>query len=161
MENIKPKILQICGLKNTGKTTLLCDIIKILKTNGLKTAVIKHDGHDFSTSHYLEDNFQHFNSGADISYVFSNSKILKVEQKKSEIEDIISEIVDVDIILIEGCKNSNFPKIEVLRRGISEIPISNPKNRIALFSDFPFETKENLFLDKEMLLTYILKKYKE
>ena len=61
MGAIKPFILQICGYKNTGKTTLVNKLVKFFS---------KHDGHDFETINYLEDNFQHFNSGAQKSIVF-------------------------------------------------------------------------------------------
>ena len=36
----QPKILAISGVKNSGKTTLLCELIPRLKANGVKVAVI-------------------------------------------------------------------------------------------------------------------------
>ena len=41
-------IISVCGVKNSGKTTLLAGIVKELIKRGKKPAVIKHDGHDFS-----------------------------------------------------------------------------------------------------------------
>ena len=42
-----PVIAAVSGIKNTGKTTLITRLIPCLTRRGLKTAVIKHDGHEF------------------------------------------------------------------------------------------------------------------
>ena len=43
----KPLILAVCGVKNSGKTTLIQKLIPLLQNQGLKVAAVKHDGHDF------------------------------------------------------------------------------------------------------------------
>ena len=96
------------------------------------------DGHWFETTNYLEDNFQHFNSGAKKSIVFSKNKWLLVEKDNKSLEDMIEIMSDMDIVIIEGCKNSTLPKIELLRKGVSETPVSNPLNRIGVYSDFDY-----------------------
>ena len=40
-------ILAVSGVKNSGKTTLIASLLSKLEQKGLKTAVIKHDGHEF------------------------------------------------------------------------------------------------------------------
>ena len=40
-------IFAVSGVKNSGKTTLICKLLEIFKGKGLKAAVLKHDGHDF------------------------------------------------------------------------------------------------------------------
>lgn len=126
MEVIKPFILQTCNYKNTGKTPFVNNLIKFFTAHNFKVRTIKYDGHDFETIHYFEDNFQHFNSGAKKSIVFSQNKWLLVEKNEKSLEDMIRVMSDMDIIIIECCKNSSLPKIELLRKGVSEIPISNP-----------------------------------
>ena len=42
-----PFVAAVCGVKNSGKTTLLIRLVKLLSDRGIRTAVIKHDGHDF------------------------------------------------------------------------------------------------------------------
>ena len=44
----KQYVIAVCGRKNSGKTTLIERMIRELSERGLKTAVIKHDGHDFT-----------------------------------------------------------------------------------------------------------------
>lgn len=43
----KFRVVSVCGVKNSGKTTLLTRLVKELTERGIKVAVIKHDGHDF------------------------------------------------------------------------------------------------------------------
>ncbi|MGE7056517.1 molybdopterin-guanine dinucleotide biosynthesis protein B, partial [Paenibacillus glucanolyticus] len=45
------KIVQLCGYKNSGKTTLITALIPQLKQHGIRTAVIKHDAHGFDMEH--------------------------------------------------------------------------------------------------------------
>ena len=96
----KQFILAVSGVKNSGKTTLITKILPLLKAKGLNVAVIKHDGHDFETTNYLEDNFQHFNSGAKKSIVFSKNKWLLVEKDNKSLEDMIEIMSDMDIVFI-------------------------------------------------------------
>ena len=42
----RKRIFAISGVKNSGKTTLICRLLEIFKDKGLKVAVLKHDGHD-------------------------------------------------------------------------------------------------------------------
>ena len=52
-------ILAVCGIKNSGKTTLLTKITAQLSSEGMKIAVIKHDGHSFQPDRPGTDSFRH------------------------------------------------------------------------------------------------------
>lgn len=41
----KPVIVAVSGVKNSGKTTLITQMLPLFSAAGLRTAVIKHDGH--------------------------------------------------------------------------------------------------------------------
>lgn len=156
MGTLEPTIIQVCGYKNTGKTTFINQLIRFFKQHNLKVGTIKHDGHDFETDNYSEDNFQHFNSGSEISIVFSKNKWLLVEKKERSLKEMIKLMKDMDIILIEGCKNSKFPKIELLRKGVSEIPVSNPKNRLGVYSDFLYIEERCFSKDSDEIFDFLL-----
>ena len=51
-------------IKTLVKLLFLNKLVKFFTAHNFKVGTIKHDGHDFETTNYLEDNFQHFNSGA-------------------------------------------------------------------------------------------------
>ena len=42
-------IAAVSGVKNSGKTTLMEKLIRVLTGRGLQVAAVKHDGHDFTT----------------------------------------------------------------------------------------------------------------
>lgn len=136
----KPYILQVCGLKNTGKTTFMNGFTSYLKEKGYIVGTVKHDGHEFQTTHYTEDNFQHYHAGADTSIVFSDGQWLQIQREKRTLESFIADLQEMDIILIEGCKKEEYPKVELLRTGISEIPVSNEIGRLACIIDETYQT---------------------
>ena len=55
------------------------------------------------------------------------------------LKQLLSEIHDVDLILIEGYKFGSQPKIQLLRKDYNETPVGNLENTIAYVSDFPYE----------------------
>ncbi len=132
----KQKIIVICGVKNSGKTTLLTKIVTELTKRGVKIAVIKRDGHDFACDIPDTDSYRIKEAGAYATAVFSDSRIFvhKTGTQENE-EDLISFFPEADIIFIEGLKESAYPKIEVIRAEISERPVSNPMGRFLIVTD--------------------------
>lgn len=67
----RKRIFAISGVKNSGKTTLICRLLEIFKDKGLKVAVLKHDGHDFVPDVPGTDTYCQLQSGAYGTAVFS------------------------------------------------------------------------------------------
>ena len=88
---------------------------------------------------------------------FSRNKWLLVEKKENTLEAMMDLMKDVDIIIVEGCKNSSLPKIELLRKGVSEYPVSNPKNRIGVYSDFDYSKERCFKKDNDEIFHFLLK----
>lgn len=129
-----PKVLLVCGYKNVGKTRLMTLLIKELTTLGYRVASIKHDGHEFDMPG--SDSDRHHQAGAYASAVFSDTKWAMVKDESLDLAAMIDKFSDADIILIEGCKHSPYPKIEVLRKGVHE-ELRDDLHRIAVVADFP------------------------
>ena len=74
-------------------------------------AVIKHDGHEFESDVPGTDSYQHQKAGAYGTAVFSKSQFL-VTKRVPEItaEMLLPFFPEADIILIEGLKDSSYPK---------------------------------------------------
>lgn len=116
-ENLKTKavVFAIAGYKNTGKTTLMEKVIKILTEKGYTVAAIKHDGHDFDVDREGTDSFRHHRAGAYGSAVYSESRFYAVKETKTPEsrvteKDLIRLFPEADVILIEGLKESGYPK---------------------------------------------------
>ncbi len=130
----KQLILAISGVKNSGKTTLIQNIIPILKGHGLSVSTIKHDGHDFEPDVPDTDTFKHRKSGADGVAIFSDNRFMICFEQQSDEREIIGYFKDFDVILLEGFKNSDYPKIEIVRGGNSSKCVCF-KNVVAVVSD--------------------------
>ncbi|MDG0843602.1 molybdopterin-guanine dinucleotide biosynthesis protein B [Staphylococcus equorum] len=118
-------ILQIVGLKNSGKTTLMTHTIQLLKVRQLTVATVKHhghhkteDNHDIRLQNDQVDHMKHFYAGADQSIVQGNAYQQSVTRTQNKtLDEIIGESVTMDsnIILIEGFKEANYDKVLVYR----------------------------------------------
>ena len=140
----KKRIIAVCGVKNSGKTTLLVRMIEKFSAEGVRTAVIKHDGHDFSCDIPGTDSFRLKEAGAYGTAVFSASRtfVHRTEfqtesraQKEARVKELAALFPDAEIIFVEGMKDSPYPKIEVIRDAISREPASNPEGRFLIVTD--------------------------
>ena len=118
----QPPAISFIAHSGTGKTTLLTQVIAILKQRGYKVGIIKHDAHRFEIDHPGKDSHRFTEAGADSMLISSASKLalVKQHQQPPPIDELITEhFPDVDLVLIEGFKQSGLPKIELFRSGHS------------------------------------------
>ena len=135
-EKNKPVIIAISGVKNSGKTTLIERIIPKLNNEGLKVATVKHDGHDFDADVEGTDTFKHRKAGAYGIAILSKNKFMVIkEQKNTQEEELISYFSDCDVILLEGFKFSDYPKIEIVRKGNSSESVCKKETLLGIVSD--------------------------
>lgn len=136
-------VFAVSGIKNSGKTTLIAQLLPILTEHGIKTAVIKHDGHDFDPDVPGTDTYRHFHAGAYGTAVFSASKYMVVKQAPhTSGEQLMEWFPEADLILLEGFKTHPCRKIELIRRGISAESICEGHNLAAIATDLaPEELK--------------------
>lgn len=136
----KPILIAISGVKNSGKTTLVTKIIPRLVSLGYKVATIKHDGHDFKADVEGTDSFKHKEAGAYGTAVFSKTKFMLVKEQEDLSErDLIKCFPEADIILLEGFKYSKYPKLEIVRKAVSENYVCQRETLIALVTDLEDE----------------------
>lgn len=106
-----PFFFAVSGYKNTGKTTLIEKLIPVLTDRGYQVAVIKHDGHDFACDLPGTDSYRHRTAGAFGTAVFSGKRFFITRECSCADECLLAAAFpDADIILIEGLKNSPYPK---------------------------------------------------
>lgn len=105
------KILQVVGYKNSGKTTVINDMVKELKSSGYRVAVIKHH-HEAGTFETTTDTGKFIHSGSDITILNTPQSSMKVKSVTPSLSAQVEELSGaVDFILIEGYKDENYPKI--------------------------------------------------
>lgn len=126
-------VISIVGKTNSGKTTLIEKIIPELKNRGYRVGTIKHDAHEFEIDREGKDSWRMTKAGADTVVIASSKKMGVVKKLDSEKSiDEITELLlkDVDIVITEGYKKQNKPKIEVTRSG--ELLCAESDNLVAV-----------------------------
>ena len=127
------RILAVSGVKNSGKTTYIEQLLGYLGEKGIKTAVIKHDGHEFEADVPGTDSWKYRQAGAYGCAVDSGSKFMAVrEWPRANPEALMELFPDADLILLEGFKYSGYPKIELVRSGVSREPVC-PKDTVRAY----------------------------
>lgn len=135
----------------TGKTTLLCKLIPLLKAQGIRLAVVKHAHHDFDIDHPKKDSYELRKSGADTILVASRKRTAIIiehpeEQQEPSLEDSLAQVPteNIDLILVEGFKHANFPKIELHRNALNKPHMyPNDSNIIAIAADHELDQTDN------------------
>lgn len=114
-----PVIFQVVGYQNSGKTTVMTKLIEKFNREHLKVAAIKHHGHGGKPDIIEQkDSSKHLNAGATVSIVEGEGDLLlhSVRSSWTLMEKIqLLHFFKPDIILIEGHKKAEFPKILLLR----------------------------------------------
>ncbi|NOZ86532.1 MAG: molybdopterin-guanine dinucleotide biosynthesis protein B [Deltaproteobacteria bacterium] len=111
-------VICICGKKNSGKTTLMEKLINVLSARNLKVGTLKHDRHGFEMDVEGKDTWRHRKAGAVAVAIASPGMVamIRMEQQEPGLDDLVQLIgKNVDLVLAEGFKTSDKPKIEVIR----------------------------------------------
>lgn len=132
---MKQTILAVSGVKNSGKTTLLTKLIPALHKLGIACAVIKHDGHGFAADREGTDTCRMLAAGAMGAAIFDGEKFQAVKYAAVTECDLFALYPEAELILLEGFKWTDYPKLEIVRRGVSDAPVCDPKTLLALITD--------------------------
>ena len=112
------KIIGVVGCKNSGKTTLIEKLINEFNRRSITVSTIKHSHHNFSVDKRGTDSFRHFNAGTKETILTSEKKWIKFSRQLSDsklnLPYLIAQINPVDIVIVEGFKDSDHIKVEVV-----------------------------------------------
>lgn len=134
-------LLGFAAYSGTGKTTLLEALIPKLTDAGLRLGVLKHAHHNFDVDVPGKDSYRLRKAGASQMLIASrNRHVLMTETPDAEAEFnyLLSRFDSdkLDVILVEGCKNIEFPKIELHRKELDKPWLyTNDSNIIAIAAD--------------------------
>ena len=142
-----PPVVSIVGKSKTGKTTLIEKLVKELKARGYRVATVKHAPQDLVFDEPDKDSSRHIQAGSEATLISSPDRVLLIKPvdhntNLDELARILGD--DYDIILTEGFRQDNAPKIEVHRRE-SGPPYGTTKKLIAVATNEPLETKTRQF----------------
>jgi molybdopterin-guanine dinucleotide biosynthesis protein B len=142
-----PPIVSVVGKSKSGKTTLIEKLIRELKSRGYRVATIKHAPQNVAFDEPGKDSWRHTQAGSEATMISSPDKIVLIKPvakdiSLKEIAHLLGE--DYDIILTEGFKQGDAPKIEVHRKDAGP-PLKNIRKLIGIVTDELLETKRRQF----------------
>ncbi len=146
-------VISVVGSSDCGKTTLIENLISELSKRGYKVGTIKHDVHGFDVDKEGKDTYRHKQAGAHSVLISSPWQYALISDVDSErrLDEVVSYMpIELDIILTEGFKSANKPKIEIFRKNHStELLCKNNPTLVAVATDD--KTNKNLQDIKNLL----------
>ncbi|MGZ5044468.1 MAG: molybdopterin-guanine dinucleotide biosynthesis protein B [Methylobacter sp.] len=151
MQNARIPVLGFVAASGTGKTTLLTELIPLLKQNGLRIGLIKHSHHDFEIDQPGKDSFRLRKAGASPVMLVSRYRRAIITEftpeQEPRLDDQLKQLdqSELDLILVEGFRTEQFPKIELHRPSL-EKPLLYPNDPdiIAIATDAALDTPDYL-----------------
>ena len=149
-------IIQIVGYQNSGRTTLVEKLVTLVAEEGLRVGTIKHHGHGGKPDldDIGKDSDIHRQAGA-VATSVEGGGVLRLHCEKSnwQLSEIIElyKLLNIDVILVEGYKMNEYPKVVLLRKKEDQVLLDKLTNIIAVISWFLLQ--ENI---KKSYKTYSL-----
>ena len=149
MNRVKTPLVGFLAYSGTGKTTLLAKLISILSGKGLRVGIIKHAHHTFDIDQPGKDSYKLRKAGASKMMIGSVNRWALMADAENDQEFSLQDHIqrmdqdNLDLILIEGFKLEEIPKIELVRPSLgNDLFFPNDKNVIAVATDdiLPVET---------------------
>ena len=140
-------VVSVVGRPGVGKTTFLEKLIPELKRRGYRVGTVKHDRSGFEIDHPGKDTWRHAQAGSDVVVISSPQKMALIRHVDAELtlDEIVKSMPPVDIVITEGYKRENKPKIEVSRHEISTALVCSGPDLIAIVADQPFPSAVRQF----------------
>jgi len=132
-------VVSIVGRSESGKTTLLEKLIPELQKRGYHVGTIKHSQEiDFVP---CKDSERHLAAGSEVTAVAASGRIVVIKPAKEPAIDEVARFLgnELDIILCEGFKQGDTPKLEVHRKGHGTL-LEGLTRLVAIVTDEPLDT---------------------
>ena len=125
--------IHIVGRKNSGKTTLIVELVDCLTRLGLHVGTVKHTHHNHELDTPGKDSFRHREAGAHAVGILSpKMNAIFWPQETTDDADSLHDarydqfqslMHDCDVVLVEGDTSTSATKVEVWRSENNTIPI--------------------------------------
>ncbi len=112
-------VVAFIGHKASGKTAFLRKLIPVLVERGYRVGTAKHVAPDVEPDTPGKDTHLHREAGAERALLYSDVRgALFWDHDGVPVAEYIERyMAELDLVVLEGFKGSDFPKIEVYRSG--------------------------------------------
>ena len=116
------RMLGFIGSSGSGKTTLVTQILPLLRGHDLRVSAVKHAHHGFDIDKPGKDSFRYREAGAEEVMLVADGRwaLLREEPEEMSLAALVGRMAPVDLVLIEGFKLAQIPKIEVYRPSLGK-----------------------------------------
>ena len=138
-----PPIVSVVARSKTGKTTFLEALLPELNERGLQVAAVKHHHHTSSFDTPGKDTHRIAEAGADLVLGISPVQVATFSREggSGDLDAVIARHCSgYDLVLTEGYKRGDFPKIEVYRVERSDELLCDFDEMLALVTDTEWDT---------------------
>ena len=134
-------IVSMVGKSGVGKTTALELVIREIKQRGYRVGTVKHDTHGFEVDKPGTDSWRHGQAGSDAVVISGPRKMALIRQLDRELalDEIVALMGDVDLVITEGYKSGDKPKIEVTRQARGTDLLCTADELIGIMADYPVD----------------------
>lgn len=164
MKDLYPPMISVVGFSGAGKTTLMEKLIAELTAREYRVGTIKHDVHGFEMDKPGKDSWRHKHAGARttlISSPFQIGMVMDVDHDHHP-DELRKFLGHVDVILTEGYKRQQRPKVEIFRSEVHSEPLCrDDENVVAIMSDIPVNLNVERFTleDVSGLVDFLVEKF--
>lgn len=141
MDRAPVPVVSFVGKKKSAKTTVLLAVIAELVRRGHRVGAVKHDTHGFSIDVPGTDSYRLREAGAVVTGIASPDTYVWINDVESEppLAALVRTLTEpVDLLITEGFKRQDAPKIEVSRRERSTTLIADEDELLGIVSDQAF-----------------------
>jgi molybdopterin-guanine dinucleotide biosynthesis protein B len=120
------KLLGLAGWSGSGKTTLLTALLPLFRARGLCVSTVKHAHHGFDLDQPGKDSWRHRAAGATEVLISGGARWALLHENTGPepgLPELLARLAPVDLVLIEGFRESPHPKIAVHRAAHDGPPI--------------------------------------
>lgn len=121
------KVFGIAGRSGMGKTTLLERLVPELRTRGLVVSLIKHSHKAIEIDRPGKDSYRLREAGCQEVLLLGDGRWALMHELRGDPEPpldyLLSRLQHCDIVLVEGFKSGDFPKLEVWRASEGKPPL--------------------------------------
>lgn len=144
-------IVSIVGHSQSGKTTLLEKLIPEMVSRGYSIATVKHTHHKVVPDQPEKDNWRHLQAGSAATVLSSADNLTLIKPMADASLDDIARLLgeDYDLILAEGFKHDNAPKIEVHRKNTGPL-LTDLTELFAIVSDESLDSEVKQFAPNDV-----------
>ncbi|MEC5387053.1 molybdopterin-guanine dinucleotide biosynthesis protein B [Uliginosibacterium sp. H3] len=143
------KVFGFAGYSGAGKTTLIEQLIPLLAADGLRVSLVKHTHHGFDIDKPGKDSWRFRKAGAQEVMLAGAQRWALMHELSNQAEPVLADLLGhmsaCDVVLVEGFRSVEIPKMEVYRPSTGHAMIHPVfPNVVAVASDAAIDVPAHL-----------------